>query len=101
MFPEGTRGTGEEMLPFKKGAFHLAITSQLPISPVVFSRYFFLDHNEERYEPGEVIITVLPPIPTKGMTLEELPELVDKVRTAMTEVYCTTSAELKSSRHLS
>lgn len=94
IFPEGTRSSGEEMLPFKKGAFHLAITSQLPITPIVYSRYYFLEHKEERFDSGEVIMTVLPPISTVGMTLEQLPELMEKVRNQMMEVYRNTSAEV-------
>ena len=83
------------MLPFKKGAFHLAITAQLPISPVVFSRYHFLNHSEKRYDPGHVIITVLPPIPTQNLTLDDMPQLIDDVRAKMMQVYRSTSDELK------
>ena len=85
------------MLPFKKGAFYLAIKSQLPISPVVYSRYYFLNHKEQRFDTGEVIMTVLPPISTKGMTMEELPELMDRVRTIMMETYRATSADVARS----
>lgn len=46
MFPEGTRNNIGKLLPFKKGAFHLAIASGCPIQPVVVSKYTFLgdDH---------------------------------------------------------
>lgn len=99
IFPEGTRGNGEELLPFKKGAFYLAIKSQLPISPIVYSRYYFIDYKKERFDPGEVIMTVLPPISTKGMTMEQMPELMERVRNMMKEVYVTTSAEVADSRY--
>lgn len=97
IFPEGTRSSSEEMLPFKKGAFHLAIKSQLPISPVVYSRYYFLDHKQLRFDTGEIIMTVLPPIPTKGMTMEQLPELMERVRTTMMETYRATTADITRS----
>ena len=100
IFPEGTRSSSENMIPFKKGAFHLAITSQLPICPVVFSRYNFLNHAEERFDPAEIVIRVLPLVPTEGMTLDDLPQLMDKVHNAMTEAYHSVNQELES-RHLS
>lgn len=44
MFPEGTRSMREhhDMLPFKKGAFHVAVEAGIPIVPVVCENYWRL-----------------------------------------------------------
>jgi lysophosphatidate acyltransferase len=46
MFPEGTRTSSEvpDMLPLKKGGFHLAIQAGIPIIPVVTENYWRLFH---------------------------------------------------------
>lgn len=55
IFPEGTRHNTGEIHPFKKGAFHVAIRSQLPILPVVFSSYYFLSAEEKRFDSGKYL----------------------------------------------
>lgn len=51
-FPEGTRHQGDRLLPFKKGAFHIAIQSQSAIQPVVVSKYWFLDSKRKWFGRG-------------------------------------------------
>lgn len=96
MFPEGTRHGGLELLPFKKGAFHLAIASRCPIQPVVVSNYYFLDDKTFKFDGGESIITILPPISTEGLTKEDLPELMENARTVMTAKYKEVSNEVQT-----
>lgn len=47
MFPEGTRHSSKDpiMLPFKKGAFHLAVQAGVPIIPVICQNYWHLYHD--------------------------------------------------------
>jgi lysophosphatidate acyltransferase len=44
MFPEGTRSYAKDpmLLPFKKGAFHLAVQAGVPIVPVVVANYSYI-----------------------------------------------------------
>lgn len=53
VFPEGTRNNTGNILPFKKGAFHVAIAAQVPILPVIFSSYYFLDNKKKEFESGQ------------------------------------------------
>lgn len=86
IFPEGTRSYAFEptLLPFKKGAFHLAVQAQVPIVPVVCANYNnVLDAKKRKFNSGIVDVSVLPPIPTKGLTSADVDGLVEKTRNAM------------------
>ena len=57
IFPEGTRSNASEpvLLPFKKGAFHLAIQAKVPIVPVVAANYSgVLSIKEWRFRRGDI-----------------------------------------------
>ena len=84
IFPEGTRNHGKELLPFKKGAFHMAITAQVPIVPIVQQNLLsYLDIKNRQIIPGTILIRVLEAIPTLGMTTDDVITLMAKVRSAM------------------
>lgn len=95
MFPEGTRGDGNELLPFKKGAFHVAVNTQCPVQPVVVSKYLFLNNDRKHFGRGLSIITILPAIPTEGLTKNDIPALMEKTRNAMVDAFKKTSDEAK------
>ncbi|GLV43700.1 1-Acylglycerol-3-phosphate O-acyltransferase 1 [Carabus blaptoides fortunei] len=95
VFPEGTRHNTGDIHAFKKGAFHMAITAQIPILPVVFSSYYFLDSKNKTFDNGKVIITTLPPISTAGMTVENMDELINETRIKMLEIFHATSKEVR------
>ncbi|KAL1698933.1 hypothetical protein EV121DRAFT_265608 [Schizophyllum commune] len=89
IFPEGTRHQSPtpSMLPLKKGGFHTAVEAQIPIIPVVTENYWWAyrqgvwGFGEDG--PNELRVKVLPPIPTAGLTIDDIPELVTRVRDQM------------------
>ncbi|NXE96682.1 PLCA acyltransferase, partial [Menura novaehollandiae] len=88
IFPEGTRSHGGSMLPFKRGAFQLALKAQVPIIPVVLSSYnSFYNQKEKRFTPGKMIIQILPEVKTLGLGPEDVPKLTEQVRDSMLTTY--------------
>jgi lysophosphatidate acyltransferase len=87
MAPEGHRNLGAEMLPFKKGAFHLAIAAKVPILPVVVGPVWTVfDARRAMARPGRVPVKVLDPIPTAGLAETDVDDLSRRVRSAMDDV---------------
>ena len=85
IFAEGTRAMPGDLLPFKKGAFHLALQTGAAIVPVVFKNTdYIMGKNTGVVNPGKMEIVLLPPIETKGLTAEDnLTELLEKTRGAI------------------
>ncbi|OAQ70125.1 acyltransferase domain-containing protein [Pochonia chlamydosporia 170] len=86
MFPEGTRSYAKDpvLLPFKKGAFHLAVQAGVPIVPVVVANYSHVLHIKSMvFRAGTVPIKVLDPIPTKNLTAADVDELARTTRELM------------------
>ncbi len=84
VFAEGTRNLGKGLLPFKKGAFQMAIAAGVPIIPVCVSTYANrLKINS--WSSGKVLIRSLPAIPTLGLTLDDLPQLMERCQQMMHE----------------
>ena len=74
------------------GAFHVAVDNELPILPVVVSRYDFIDVKNRVFKPsGKVTIRILDPVSTDGMTKADVSGLAENVRNQMAEVYAEIS----------
>jgi 1-acyl-sn-glycerol-3-phosphate acyltransferase len=81
IFPEGTRSRTAEMLPFKDGAFRLAIEAGVPIQPMaLYGTRKALAKHDWRIGHAHAVVEVLEPEPTAGLTLDDLPALKERVR---------------------
>ena len=79
MFPEGTRSKGKGLLPFKTGAFHIALQAGVPIVPIACSSYFGqVDLN--RWDNGELIVEIMPPISVEGYAPNQIRDLLKHSR---------------------
>ena len=77
IFPEGHRNPSKKLLPFKKGAFFTAIQAGLPITIFAISRYTQnIDLNKKIH--SKIKISFLDPIPTTGLTIDDIPALIEK-----------------------
>lgn len=87
IFPEGTRGkVPGQLLPFKKGAFYMAIATGVPLVPVVVGPVTeVFDLKAKLARPGTVRVRVLEPIPTSGLTDADVDQLVRTTRERMAD----------------
>ncbi|KAL2213357.1 acyltransferase-domain-containing protein [Sarocladium strictum] len=98
MFPEGTRSYAKEpgLLPFKKGAFHLAVQAGVPIVPVVVSNYsHILFVKGLVFRSGSIPVKILEPISTKGLTAADVEELTRATRDSMLNEITTLTAKAR------
>jgi 1-acyl-sn-glycerol-3-phosphate acyltransferase len=81
IFPEGTRTPDGELLPFKDGAFRLAIENSVPILPIVVAgtRRAMAKHTFQ-FQKTRAICRVLEPIETTGLTMADLGTLKQRTR---------------------
>jgi len=86
IFPEGTRSPSADMLPFKDGAFRLAIDSGVPILPLaVTGTGTALPKHGWRFGRSVAEVKVLEPIETTGLTVKDVPALRERVRARILE----------------
>ncbi len=80
-FPEGTRNNKPEMLPFKKGAFRMAIDLQLPVLPVTLRNTgVLLPNNSVEARPGTLELVIHKPIPVENLTIDDTTTLMAQAR---------------------
>ncbi|HEX5831838.1 MAG TPA: lysophospholipid acyltransferase family protein [Gemmatimonadaceae bacterium] len=81
IFPEGTRSRDGGLLPFRDGAFRLAVETQLPVLPlVVAGTRDMMAKGTFRFRPAHADVRVLDAVPTAGLREEDVPALRERVR---------------------
>lgn len=85
IYPEGTRSRSGTLAPFKKGAFSIAVSAQMPVLPVtVYGSYQVWTPERPIIRGGKTITVVIdPPIPTDGLTSTDVSELRDRTRSVI------------------
>ncbi len=80
IFPEGTRSRdGNLQYPFKKGGFHLALKSGVPVVPVaVLGSRVVLPRHSKKVTPGTITMRIGKPIDPQGHDVSALMEEVYK-----------------------
>jgi len=83
--PEGTRAQPGEMLPFKKGAFHMAVQAGVPIVPIALKNSdVLMGKGTGEAWPGTIEMVMMPPVDTSWVkTDEDLDALVKQVQNAI------------------
>jgi len=83
IFPEGTRGNGRTLLPFKLGAFRLALQSGVKIQPIVIGSY----QNAVQTVPIKILDPIEMNKPNPNPTNQEADDLANHCRSLMSEAF--------------
>ncbi|MGE5092665.1 MAG: lysophospholipid acyltransferase family protein [Bacillota bacterium] len=93
IFPEGTRSTTGRMLPFKDGAFRLAVEAGVPVLPlVVAGSGTALPKRGWKMGRSDAEVRVLEPVPTEGLTANDVAGLRNRVRKMIEDARATMGA---------
>jgi 1-acyl-sn-glycerol-3-phosphate acyltransferase len=85
-FPEGTRGRGDALGEFKKGAFIMALDLGLPLLPVsIVGTHRILPNRSLNLLPGRARLVIHPPVATTSYSKENIEDLVTRTRSIIAE----------------
>lgn len=86
IMPEGTRSVTQELLPFKKGGFHLALDTGLPILPVaIIGSEKLMRKGSWHIRAGAIHVRVRPAVETRDLARGDIDSLADRVRAEIAE----------------
>jgi 1-acyl-sn-glycerol-3-phosphate acyltransferase len=81
IFPQGTRSPDGTVGAFRDGAFRLAIEAGVDVVPLaVAGTAESLPKGSIAFKKTAATVTVLPPVSTKGLMVDDAPALAEKVR---------------------
>ncbi len=84
IFPEGTRSRDGRLGAFRRGGFFLALESGAPIVPVAIrGTYEMMPRGRWYVGKGRVRVDFLAPVSSEGTSVETMPDLMEKVRSAI------------------
>jgi len=88
IFPEGTFDGSDGLLPFKKGAFHLAMHAQTDLLPVaiVGANTLWPEHSNLRIKAGQVELRIGKPISAHGLTSDKIDAIVLEARQSISDL---------------
>lgn len=86
VFPEGTRSRTGDMLPFRNGAFRLALETGRPIQPLaVTGARQAIRADSPLFGRARVTVRVLDQVPVEGLGPEDVNALRERVRTMIAD----------------
>ena len=81
MFPEGARSKDGKLLPFRRGAYRVAMDMGLPIVPITINGSFdVLKVDSLTLKPGKLELIIHKPIPTDKLEQKDLRDLMEETR---------------------
>jgi 1-acyl-sn-glycerol-3-phosphate acyltransferase len=88
VFPEGERAPQGEMLPFRRGAFYIAVKAQADILPMaILGTYEALPLGSAHIRRAPLRLVVGNPILAADYTLQDLRALAERAQSAVREMY--------------
>ena len=88
IYPEGTRSRDGELHAFKKGAFLIAVQSQMPLLPIAIAGTNKVwPHGENWWRGGRTKMVFHPPIETAGLGDTAIEPLLEQTRRVIGETY--------------
>ncbi len=99
LFPEGTRSRDGRMLPFKSGAFKLAIDAGVPVLPIAVSGTAHgMPKGSPWVRPARIHVQILDPVPVTGLGEGDVMRLRDEVRGRIAAALGTTQPAVAARR---